>query len=1224
LPLTPKYDEKLHGTYLAALEHALDKPDASGIKNIALTGGYGVGKSSILEELVKRRRSKVVQVSMSTMGPVGDTQKSGGEEVKTNAIQKEIVKQLLYREEPTKMPGSRFRRIGRFKKWRGVALSTLVGVLLALVFYLAGWSAQLRELAPSVDLGLWLHLIVLAALTLTTFAILALLHNRVQIRQLKVADTDISLEKDAESSYFDQYLDEIVYFFEVTKRDIVIFEDIDRFNDAHIFETLRALNTLLNGAGQLNGRRRRRIRFIYAIKDSIFAELGRRGAKEEASGGNEAAAPVDLVTVEVERANRTKFFDLVIPVVPFITHRNARNLIDKTFAGIEHEIKPGLIDLAARHVTDMRLIKNLRNEFVVFRQKVTKSDDGHDLDLDDSPLFAMMLYKSTHLGDFEKIKSGQSDLDTLYSQFRDIVELARKRHTVEAQALRRQIADLRTVDGRSRELGDQLVGYAQRVRRHLGVADRAAVSVSLGGAERSEDELRAPDFWRDVAGSDGAVQVIFNDRGVPRGQFSIAKADLIGLFGQELSSAAVWDQALQSSLESKLAEVEKAREEVTYGDMDFLFEHEEFKDKDGKSFRELASSLRSELSQDLVAGGFLGRDFTLYTSTYYSGRVSTQAQNFLMRNITRKSMDIHCKLDAGDVDAIIKEQGDSVLREHGMYNISVFDHLLAPRGAGESDSDFAERDRRAGLLVRGLTQSGADQTQFLDAYLDGGGERGALVSELARRWSQVFEFLVKQTELDDGLQRELFNIALGSLESRKVTYLVKGNGVREYIEQHFAELDVLTDTTTDDQMAEAVVNLLAAAEVKVPSLSELGASVRIKIVASNAYRVTRASLELASGGKDIALDVLRGASETAYRYALSNLDLYLAALRQGDLDAATVSTSDGLASVVADIADKSPDALPEVLDGAVNGAEIASLASVPQAAWQHLAERSQFPATFGNVTAYIDAFSEIDLRLGAMLLSAKEITGTEGVDDAVLLELAAQVIAAQASIPDPSVRVALLESLRLPTWLPVGSVPNEAGPLIGLLVDCEVIEDDAQSFGLALSHDWPTREFAIGKSKEFADFMTATEVPVSDVAPLIASSAISNDVKDVVLARADEFVPTDHKNALTALAAHALGGGTVKKLPVELVTRMATAGVAADFLVPLLVPLLQDLDETQIGAILGALGGNYSGVSTRNGKRKKLHSSAPNLSVIERLEELEVVSSHTVDGQWIKVNMKKK
>ena len=143
-----------------------------------------------------------------------------------------------------------------------------------------------------------------------------------------------------------------MYFFTRVETDVVIFEDIDRFGDPHIFDTLRELNTILLNARQPDGRQ---IRFVYAIKDSIFEQLGNESSKDAGQDPSDA---------ELNRANRTKFFDLVIPLVPFITHRNARDLMTDVLGSDEFD--PGLIDLASRHLTDMRLLKNIHNEYLVF------------------------------------------------------------------------------------------------------------------------------------------------------------------------------------------------------------------------------------------------------------------------------------------------------------------------------------------------------------------------------------------------------------------------------------------------------------------------------------------------------------------------------------------------------------------------------------------------------------------------------------------------------------------------------------------------------------------------------------------------------------------------------------------------------------------------------------------------------------------------------------------
>ncbi|MFJ4220720.1 hypothetical protein [Curtobacterium luteum] len=410
-PLTPEYVPGKHGVYFNAIKVALGWTGDKKVRNVALTGSYGVGKSSILRQVAEDKSLKAIQVSLSTLGfePAADASKRSGtdgkadgaenplRDTKTNQIQKEIVKQLLYTQMPDKMPGSRYRRTAAFNWPREILIALASGIPLAIVIFLFGWTAKLATLftvpadwAIAANGGM---AVVAAGLVL---GVRFVTHNKLRIDSVSTGAATITLSAKTDT-YFDEYLDEIVYFFQVVDADIVIFEDIDRFEDPHIFETLRELNTILNAAKQLDGRT---IRFIYAIKDSIFEELGIRAAREAEGQEPDAKKPTtDAAILEVARANRTKFFDLVIPVVPFVTHQSARELMSKELKDIKkHKVGDDLIDLVAQHVADMRLIRNIRNEFAIFKEHVIRKSS---LDLSDNHLFAMVLYKSTHLSDFE-------------------------------------------------------------------------------------------------------------------------------------------------------------------------------------------------------------------------------------------------------------------------------------------------------------------------------------------------------------------------------------------------------------------------------------------------------------------------------------------------------------------------------------------------------------------------------------------------------------------------------------------------------------------------------------------------------------------------------------------------------------------------------------------------------------------------------------------------------
>ena len=70
--------------------------------------------------------------------------------------------------------------------------------------------------------------------------------SKFRIAEISIADKAKFTDEKNEDSIFDKALDEIIYFFEMTKYNVVFIEDVDRFNTSEIFVKLRELNTLLN------------------------------------------------------------------------------------------------------------------------------------------------------------------------------------------------------------------------------------------------------------------------------------------------------------------------------------------------------------------------------------------------------------------------------------------------------------------------------------------------------------------------------------------------------------------------------------------------------------------------------------------------------------------------------------------------------------------------------------------------------------------------------------------------------------------------------------------------------------------------------------------------------------------------------------------------------------------------------------------------------------------
>ncbi len=82
----------------------------------------------------------------------------------------------------------------------------------------------------------------------------------------KGTNLDIELFNSDSDSYFDRYLNEVLYLLDHVDADVVVFEDIDRYDKNLIFERLRESNTLANhireqGTSDAVGKEKKPLRF---------------------------------------------------------------------------------------------------------------------------------------------------------------------------------------------------------------------------------------------------------------------------------------------------------------------------------------------------------------------------------------------------------------------------------------------------------------------------------------------------------------------------------------------------------------------------------------------------------------------------------------------------------------------------------------------------------------------------------------------------------------------------------------------------------------------------------------------------------------------------------------------------------------------------------------------------------------------------------------------------
>lgn len=1205
--LAPGFDEEQHGVYLRLLLRAIDEP---GIRNIALTGAYGTGKSSVLAELPGQKvlTDRVLPISLSDVQGTGDTAVIGpdgaadygpGAVTRTNRIEKEIVKQILYRDAPARSRGSRFRRISRFHPVQEIWIAAGVGILLFGLLYstgLSGWFLSSESGGAGV-LGLIARTVVLAAAVgAAVYVVRWATHGRMFVEKVGAGPATVSLAG-AESSFFDEYLDEIVYYFERSGRDVVVFEDLDRFEDVHIFEELRALNLLLNGSEQVRHRSppgrwrvwgrgiRPDVKFVYALRDSVFEGLdGARGK--------------DAAWDEVRRANRTKFFDMVIPMVPFITHRNARDLMSREMAGTG--VSNTLVSLAAGHVADMRLIRDLRNEYDVYSAKLLggpRQVPGIDADR----LFSLLLYKSVHMSDFEDIRLGKSHLDDLHKAWRAIVDGsladARERERMAEAALERE----GFAAARAEKLGDRL----QQVARALipDQYDALPVYIEFDDTVYPLDRLRSPDTWAELIESRPQLKIGVQGRG-RAAEFSFSSVE--DLMGQALDAADWVRSDRQDSLRRRAAAQTDASL-LRHHSWHDLYGRPEFKAEPksgaGESFADaVARILESRLARDLVAGGYLNEYFSLYISEHYGEHLQENALAYTIHAIDAGHPDVNYPLSDDDIEAIIADKGTAIFRDRAAYNIDVLDHLLATHPT--------EAEDMVGQLARG---DAADRN-FMDQYFQAGTEKVKFVRLLAPRLPNVLNYLTVEAPVVHDAAPALVDAALANLAD-EVDYTGL-EALPEYVADNYRDFPSLTEPGTPRSVSLSrprSIDSLSRLGIHIPDTRPLNPAARRRVADLGVYDVTASNLRDLTGQHSLALEVIRETSRTVYETVIERLGDYVTAARSER--AATVEDPGRFVEVLHDIDAHGTGPGPatgEAVRLASQRCRIDSLVDAPRWAWPALAATTRTLPSAANLLAYLDEFGSIDENAARLLEGAP--TDSEGPAgeparpdaDGDLARLAAAIVNSQAA-GTPERRVATARSFAPGVTIDAASIDSEPGDLVGLLVASGLLADTAATFTSPLMTDWPTKEFAMAQSQGIAGFLSPEILRAQELRQFFPSGRIPRALKDIVLDDIATYVGTAEPVDIRAAARYSASRDAgLQPATIEFLQDRG----AED---PEMIRAIANSPKLPIEAVRSALRNMsrpYPLIADHGTSRPTVPDDAHHIAVLDRLKTAGIVKNH--------------
>ncbi|MGP5392700.1 YobI family P-loop NTPase [Enterococcus hirae] len=650
--LSPKLltDEELNriNPYIKRIVDGVRNPD---ITNIALMGSYGSGKSTIIKNFeFLYPNYKVLNLSLGSYSKQElENQDANAEEIDNiddlnEKLENSLVKQMIYREKNSKLPYSRFKKINHISSRKKFLLYFLFLASLISFFYLKDYLNFKEIILSNVEgiasktesLDLILYCVLLASISILFFQVFQTVLKQFKLSKLNFAN--VSIEEDKNNfSYFNKYIDEILYYFETNKFDVVVIEDVDRFKSIRVFEHLKELNLLLNNSKQIN----RKITFVYAVKEDIFSN-----SKEEIE--------------EHESEIRTKFFELIIPIIPVVDTFNSREYLvpmmkEKSDGKLSGRFKNFLKDISL-YISDLRLLTNIVNEFFTYLD-IHGSLSGS---MNKEALFSIIALKNLVPSAFTELQKSQGFIYEIIVQGKFDDELIKEVNE-----------ELTIIEAEFKKIEEQInVDKLSEIKKFLFDQGISIIDgILLDGKYRNLEDLDMTIIDSILENHEENINFNLWKRGV----FNISKSRFKQILQEQ-------DSILIVRREKKQEEYDLKRDELNnFSRASLKQKLKMYPNLVGLIYVEMTKGKYDNKDKDFIlyilSNGYLAEDYSTYLSIFYERSMTIDDKNLLVKLKSNQSVEFNEKLD--NPEGFVSELLPQDFEKQGVLNINILKYLFS-------------------------------------------------------------------------------------------------------------------------------------------------------------------------------------------------------------------------------------------------------------------------------------------------------------------------------------------------------------------------------------------------------------------------------------------------------------------------------------------------------------------------------------------------------------------
>ncbi len=770
--LSPIDNGDKDGHYSKALQWALENREVEDIKNIALTGSYGSGKSTILKTFQKNFKGtelEFLNISLATFKeekPKFDEQGNLIEKDKEELlrlIETSILQQIFYHEEDKYIPDSRFKKIKSYSKKKLLFTSIVILLLIiALLNYFNSFLIQsiFKDNPLSVFTCDVLHYssisIILIGIFFITYKSIRIISS-ITINKLKFQNAEIGIGESINKSILNHHLDEILYFFSIRPYNVVIIEDLDRFEETEIFTKLREINLLLNNSEKT---KKKNITFIYAVRDDMFSD-------------NE----------------RIKFFDFIIPVIPVINSSNSSEILLRKKEQYNYDLTDTFIEDISFFIDDMRLLHNISNEFYLYKAKQGETPLNQD------KLFAIITYKNKYPNDFVSLSKNEGHLYNILNSKSKYVNQEINRIEEEISILQDGIKNLDLTNFKKTNELRQL--YIIRVIETLDnfnsfIINKETISIDDLLKDENFEYLKSNELYYKST----TLNIHYHKLDYPTIKVPTSFSKVEKLVDQAKS----YDIKEQEIIDIKSNKSNSLRQDIQE------LEKQIIKARNLKISELLQKNIDIDLNINedldkgfiiiLIRNGYISEDYIDYISLFHEGSITRNDHKFIINIRNRQKLEFDYKLSK--IDKVISKINPIDFYSEFILNYDLLDFLLKNHRTNKTPLEY---------IFTKLKDGSSTSTLFINGFIERTENLNIFIKTICRYWTGIWGYYINDVTYSNEQLNKILKYIIEFADIESIIKIDKQSNLKNHLTK---DPEILNITSNNDKL----INIISDLELK--------------------------------------------------------------------------------------------------------------------------------------------------------------------------------------------------------------------------------------------------------------------------------------------------------------------------------------------------------------------------------------------------------------------------